>query len=56
MDDLPHIIITGNPVDGFEFIGPFDNVDDALVYLNTDPHLLDGDYWTAPLHAPAEDE
>lgn len=48
-----HIIVTGNPVDGFEFYGPFNNGVEAAEAGNTDPHLADG-WWTAPLLAWAE--
>jgi hypothetical protein len=50
---MPHIIIAGNPVDGFEYIGPFSNGAAAFNYINTDPHLPDGDVWTARLDVPA---
>lgn len=46
----PHIIITGNPVDGFEDDGPFADVGAAIGFANTDAHM-DGQWWTAPLHA-----
>lgn len=51
MTDLntPHIVVTGNPVDGLTFTGPFDNHDDALMYAET---RLTGDYWwVAPIEA-----
>jgi hypothetical protein len=54
MESLPHLIIRGNPVDGFEYSGPFENAAAAALYGNTDPHN-DGDWWIAPLHAPAQD-
>lgn len=51
----PYIIVTGNPIEGFEYIGPFPSADEAAAYGNTDPHLPDGDWWTAPLYTPAEE-
>lgn len=53
--DLPHIIVMGNPVDGFEFIGPFPNAATAAEYGNTDPYTDEGDWWIAPLHAAADE-
>jgi hypothetical protein len=52
-DDYPFVLIRGNPVDGFEYIGPFPGRQHAAQYGNTDPHT-DADWWIAPLHAPAE--
>lgn len=51
--DLPHIVICGNPVDGFRYIGPFPSAVAAATYINTDPHLPDGDVWMAELDGPA---
>jgi hypothetical protein len=44
-----HIIVTGNPVDGLEFYGPFKTHDDAVEFANTDPHMPD-EWWIAKLH------
>ena len=38
-------MITGNPLDGFVFHGPFDNRDDAIEWGEMDG----GDWWIAPL-------
>jgi len=45
------ILITGNPVDGFKYIGPFDTPDSAISY---EEHILDegGDWWITPLVTP----
>jgi hypothetical protein len=45
------IIITGNPVDGFKYHGPFDTPDSAIDY---EEHVLDEgvDWWIAPLVTP----
>lgn len=50
---MPHIICFGNPCDGFEYIGPFDERDDAEAYA--DKHLRDNgpDYWIVMLQIPA---
>lgn len=45
-----HIIITGNPVDGFEYIGPFNTSEDALRWADKDAHI-EGDWWLAHLEA-----
>ena len=45
-----HVIIAGNPVDGFEVYGPFNNGQEAAEAGNTDPHLPD-DWWIMPLYA-----
>lgn len=46
-DEEPTILVTGNPVDGFTFIGPYANADEAI-----DDAPCDSDWWTAPLDAP----
>lgn len=49
-----HILVTGNPVDGFRFLGPFPTVADASLY----PDGLirfDDDWWIAPLERPEYD-
>jgi hypothetical protein len=47
---MRYIIITGSPVDGLEFYGPFDTEADAINAANTDPHLPTH-WWIAPLHS-----
>jgi hypothetical protein len=46
-----HMVITGNPVDGFFYYGPFEDHDHALGYAEVEH---DGqDYWITPLqHVP----
>ena len=41
-----YIFITGNPVDGFEYNGPFECYDDAFKYGEENG---DSDWWIAPL-------
>ena len=48
-----HVIISGNPVDGFEIYGPFATAEEAANFGNTDAHI-DGDWWIAPLHSIEE--
>lgn len=49
--NTPHIIVTGNPIDGFSFIGPFPHVQAAAEHGNSDGDL-DAEWWVAPLEAP----
>ena len=43
-----YIVITGNPVDAFDYIGPFETTDDANDYAeNRLPH---DDYWVTALY------
>lgn len=46
-----HILIYGNPVDGFCYIGPFKTADDAINAAETDDRLHDSEWWIAPLEA-----
>jgi hypothetical protein len=39
----PYIIITGNPVDGFSFQGPFSSRDDAIEHAERGK--VDADWW-----------
>lgn len=50
VEKIPHIIITGNPVEGFTYIGPFESAVDAAEHGNTDPELEE--WWIAPLEKP----
>jgi hypothetical protein len=43
-----YIIITGNPVDGFTYTGPFESHGDAVVAAE-EVFYLDDDYWIADL-------
>jgi hypothetical protein len=51
---MNHIIIIGNPVDGFQYIGPFLSAVDACQHGNTDGNI-DAEWWVAPLEAPEEE-
>lgn len=42
-----HIIIIGNPVDGFQFIGPFKTLDDAIEWESN--VAIGADWWVAPI-------
>lgn len=46
--DGPAIVVTGNPIDGFQFCGPFASHSEATEYGDN----LEPDWWVAPLAAP----
>lgn len=46
-----HIIMIGNLIDGFEFIGPFETDAAAIEHANNDPHI-DAEWWLVKLDAP----
>lgn len=43
-----HIVVVGNPVDGFTFFGPFKTLGDAVVWAE---ESVDRDWCVAPLLA-----
>ena len=48
---MKHIIIVGNPVEGYEFYGPFESPNDAIKFH--DEELGYTDHWKiAKLNAP----
>jgi len=42
------IIVTGNPIDGFSFHGPFSDRNDAIEWAEE----LDPDWWVVELDTP----
>jgi hypothetical protein len=44
------IIVTGNPVDGSEYVGPFPNATEATQYAE---QFVAGGYWVANIDPPA---
>lgn len=44
----PHIIVSGNPVDGLSFEGPYDSHDEAVAAADE----VSADWWIAPLTPP----
>ncbi len=44
------ILIKGNPVDGFEFVGPFPSNEDAMEHGDS----VKTDWWVAELEEPAK--
>lgn len=49
---MSYIICFGNPLDGFEYIGTFYDVESANCYANR--HLQEFDWWIILLQEPAE--
>lgn len=47
---MQYIIIRGNPVDGFDYIGPFASRDEALAYMDEDRSK--SDQWATELATP----
>jgi hypothetical protein len=51
------IIITGIPISGHNFYGPFDTADDAIMYQAKHLNDCEGeDWWVAPLVTPEADQ
>jgi hypothetical protein len=46
----PHIIVTGDPASGLNFIGPFQSEEDAITWANHE--CAPGSWEAAPLDAP----
>jgi hypothetical protein len=49
------IIITGGPVDGSTYHGPFDTADEAIEWADHSAAITDC-WWVAELNPPAEEE
>lgn len=49
-----HVILHGNPVDGFEIIGPFTTGEDAVDWASRHEHQFENSWWIAPLRAKEE--
>jgi len=47
MTDKQYILVIGDPLNGFRFVGPFAN---ALNFLTEQD--IDGDWWIAELESP----
>lgn len=46
------IVIMGNPVDGFDYIGPFSSFEEADEYINQERNPKN--FWIAQLATPEE--
>lgn len=44
------VVVTGNPLDGIEHIGPFNTSDHATDWA--DEHIEDEEWWVAPMTTP----
>lgn len=40
------LIISGNPVDGFDYYGPFDDINDSVI-KDLESYGIESDWWTA---------
>ena len=47
---MKHITVFGNPVDGFAFVGPFNDADAAARYGESERYITN--WWAAELYAP----
>ena len=43
------LVVTGNPVDGFSHVGPFEDYETASEYAD---RRMDSDWWIVPLNSP----
>jgi len=50
---MNYIIIVGTPVDGFKYVGPFVDRDEAVHYAEVEARGFDADWWIAELVWPA---
>jgi phosphatidylserine decarboxylase len=48
------ILVYGNPIDGHRFVGPFDDREAAIRYMDGERHSEN--IWIAELDAPANNE
>lgn len=46
-----HVIMTGNPVDGFNHFGPFDTHEEAVKFIDQQSDEIE--VWVVPVLAPA---
>ena len=51
MENDDWIIVTGNPVDGFTFIGPYSDANEAANAASNDHHI-NGDWWISKIERP----
>jgi hypothetical protein len=48
---MQYIVIVGNPVEGLKFIGPFDNANDVLEWV--EDHGGSSQWWLADMEMPS---
>lgn len=56
MSNFQYIIITGNPVDGFMYYGPYSTHDEAIEAAEASTTLDGDDWWIARLWLNIDDE
>lgn len=47
---MKYVVVFGNPIDGFEYWGPFPSAEAAMSFAQDES---DHDYWIATLNVPA---
>jgi hypothetical protein len=50
---MNYIIVIGNPVDGFNYVGPFLDRDEAVHYAEEENQCVGVDWWIAEMYYPA---
>jgi hypothetical protein len=53
---MNYIIVCGNPVDGFDYVGPFVDRDEATHYAEVENQRIGTYWWIAELVWPAPEE
>ena len=48
---MKFIVMSGNPIDGLQFTGPFSSTDDAVAWAE---ELCKTDWWVVPLEVPVK--
>ncbi len=48
---MSYIVCYGNPIDGFDFVGPFESAEEAVEYGNSE--RFSTNWWVAKLYEPA---
>lgn len=51
MPESKYVVAYGNPADGFRLVGPFDNHDDAVAYIESEPSSHDN-MWVMEIDHP----
>jgi hypothetical protein len=48
---MASVILTGNPIDGFQAFGPFDTTEEASLFITHEADEIET--WVIPVHDPA---
>jgi hypothetical protein len=51
---MMHILIVGNPMDGFSYFGPFESVEDAIEY--GEKNFAEDEWWVSELNKEVYDD